>query len=178
MKIMVVSVLTLFAALSAMTEIASGSEFGCKSILCLASPGGPMQYEECRPTIKKLYRHLYHRKPFPSCNMEDSEGINVAKGVEPWQACEEGYHEVTKKVEYGDGGAQKIIRMCRMQIGWKEVPVYEEYGDGHIRKIGTEMVPVYDDYVQRRRSEPHFVEVQIDGQTPGERFYYKKKKKK
>ncbi len=177
MKIIVVYVLIVFAALSAMTEIASGSEFGCKSILCLASPGGPMQYEECRPTIKKLYRHLYLRKPFPSCNMAESEGITVAQGSEPWQSCKEGYHEATKEMGYGERGTRRV-RVCRMQIGWEEVPIYEQYGDGYTRKIGTKTVPVYDDYIQKRRSKPHFVEVQIDGQKPGERLYYKKKKKK
>jgi hypothetical protein len=110
--------------------------------------------------------------------MEDSEGITVAQGSEPWQSCKEGYHEATKAVAYGERGTRRVSRVCRMQIGWKEVPAYEQYGDGYTRKIGTKTVAVYDVYMQKRRSEPHFVEVQIDGQKPGERFYYKKKKKK
>lgn len=177
MKIMMVYVVIVFTALSTLTESASGGEFGCKCILCLASPGGPMQYKECRSTIKKLYQHLYLRKPFPSCDMEESEGISIVQGVELWEACKEGYHEATKEEEYGDGGTRRV-RVCRKQIEWEEVPVYEEYSDGYIRQVGTEMVPVYDEYTQRRRSEPYFVEVQIDGQQQGERFYYKIKKKK
>lgn len=177
MKIVVVYVGVLCAALSAVTGIASADEFGCKCILCLASPGGPMQYEECRPTIKELYRRLYRRKPFPSCDMVESEGISVVQGVEVWVPCAAGYDLVTKEVEYGDGGTRQV-RVCRKQTGWKEVPIYEEHGDGGWRQVGTETVPVYDEYKRRRRSKPYFVEVQIDGQPQGERFYYKKKKKK
>ena len=153
-----------------MSKNVAADDFGCKVLLCLASPGGAMQYEECRPTIRKLYRMLYKRKPFPSCEMANSEGISVKQGVEPWVECKEGYESASEQQE---GEYYRQARVCRIFLGYKEVIVWEDRGGKRIEKV-----PVYDTYLQQRRSEPFYVEVHLQGYPAGQRFYYKKKSKK
>lgn len=45
------------------------SDWGCQCLLCLADPRGPTTESECKPPIKKLWRHLAKGKPFPTCNL-------------------------------------------------------------------------------------------------------------
>jgi hypothetical protein len=129
-----------------------------------------MQYDECKPTIEKLYRMLYKRKPFPECVMDDSEGIQVRQGAEPWQPCKEGYEPAIIEQEIINRFMK--VRVCRKFLGYKEVIDWEDRGGKRKKKV-----PVYDDYEQKRRPEPYYVEVLIDGKPQGQRFYYKKKKK-
>jgi hypothetical protein len=44
------------------------SDLGCKVLLCLSNPGGPMQYAACVQPIETLWRDLAQGKPFPSCS--------------------------------------------------------------------------------------------------------------
>lgn len=50
------------------------SEYGCKVLLCLANPNGPMAVQECVPPIRQLYRDLSRGRPFPSCEMAEGPG--------------------------------------------------------------------------------------------------------
>lgn len=53
---------------SGWTAPAMASDFGCKVLLCLSNPGGPMQYGACVQPIEKLWSDLAQGKPFPSCS--------------------------------------------------------------------------------------------------------------
>ena len=157
--------LILVVLLAASTVVAD--DFGCKAILCLTSPGGPKQFEECRPTIEKLQRKLSLGRPFPTCQEAEGTGLTTKNGVEPWEPCAGGY---TPAIEEGDMEfGRSNSRVCRKLIGWKEV-----YSDGE----GLRKIPVYDQYDQKSRPEPNYVEAWHDGEQKGERFYYKIKKKK
>lgn len=152
-------------------------DFGCKVLLCLASPGGPMQYEECRPTIRKLYNRLYNRKPFPKCDMESGSGVNVEQGIERCVPCEEaygeGYAEATVYVEVGDGGSQRAEKICRKFIRTdRKYVCADETGCRWVERN------VYSDMPIKYRREPYYVEVHHNGEQKGQRFYYKKKSKK
>ena len=62
------------AALAVMGIPASpvgASEWGCQVILCLSNPGGPTQFDECRPPIEKLWKHLRKGRSFPTCSGSD-----------------------------------------------------------------------------------------------------------
>jgi hypothetical protein len=132
----------------------------------MASPGGARQYAECRPAIDKLYRVLSEGKPFPQCTETQSEGVNVKKGYEAWEPCRDGYELASMEASQDFAGRQTTV--CRKFKGYSE-----EVIDGR-----TEKIPVYDYYEAKPRTEPHYVEVWMNGDRQGERLYYKIKKKK
>ena len=144
---------------------AYASEFGCKVMLCMSSPGGPRQYEECRPVIDKLHRMLHKGKPYPVCTESQSEGVKMNYGYQSWEACEPGYEQATMESSQGPGGRQTVV--CRKLRGYSE-----EIIDGR-----TEKVPVYDYYDAKLKAEPHYVEVVLNGEPQGERMYYNVDKK-
>jgi len=51
---------------------ANASEYGCKVMLCMANPSGPMAEQQCQPPIQQLLREQAKKPP------------------EPWPTCEEG----------------------------------------------------------------------------------------
>ncbi len=67
---------------------AQAGEWECQVILCLSNPGGPTQYAECRPPIRKLWRHLAKGRSFPTCS---GVGFHSSRpSYEPYY-CNEGY---------------------------------------------------------------------------------------
>ncbi|WUR13795.1 hypothetical protein E7V67_001435 [[Empedobacter] haloabium] len=56
-------------ALAGAGGLAQASEHGCKVLLCLANPRGPMDAAACVEPIRKLYRDLARGRAFPSCDM-------------------------------------------------------------------------------------------------------------
>lgn len=58
--------LMLLAGLSA---AAHADDYGCKVMLCMANPKGPMAEATCRPPIERLLRERAQRRPpaYPSC---------------------------------------------------------------------------------------------------------------
>lgn len=51
----------------AIPQPASASDWGCKVILCLATPGSPTTYAACVPPITKLWDALALGGGFPTC---------------------------------------------------------------------------------------------------------------
>ena len=64
-----VGVATLLFALCA---LASADEWGCQVMLCLSDPRGPEAEGACVPPIEKLWDHLAHGHPFPTCDVMES----------------------------------------------------------------------------------------------------------
>lgn len=46
---------------------AYASDWGCRVVLCLATPGSPTKYAECVPPITKLWNVLALGGSFPTC---------------------------------------------------------------------------------------------------------------
>lgn len=66
-------------------------EYGCKVLLCLSNPQGPMAEKQCEPPIKKFLEGQAKKPkdPFPQC--EEAKGqAGVQPGVNPYDACPEG----------------------------------------------------------------------------------------
>lgn len=138
---------------------ASASEFGCKVMLCLASPGGAKQYAECHPTIEKLQQKLSRGEPFPSCKEANSEGVATKKGYEPYEPCSDGYEQASMvSTEFG----RRETTVCRKLTGFQE-----ETLDGQ-----TQKVPVYEYYDATPRAKARYIEVWVNGEQSGERYYY------
>ena len=47
---------------------------GCRILLCLANPNGPMSVSECKPDIKDFYRAISKGRPYPSCSGNSKKG--------------------------------------------------------------------------------------------------------
>jgi len=92
MKLFIAGAALSVSLLGFLGQEAVASDWGCEVILCLSNPGGPMQYKECVPPIKKLYRHLAKGKSFPKCS---GAGYSVSRPVYEPYTCEIG------KLAYG-----------------------------------------------------------------------------
>jgi hypothetical protein len=74
---------------------AHADDWGCKVLLCLSNPAGPMAVAQCVPPIQQLYRAIFKWRPdpFPTCTMSsgaDSQaGGNYAYVAPPsyYDAC-------------------------------------------------------------------------------------------
>jgi hypothetical protein len=79
---------------------ALADDWGCQVILCISNPGGPTQYDECKPPIHKLWSELAKGHPFPTCN---GVGFHTSRsGYEPYY-CSPGYRLVSR---YGAQGQE------------------------------------------------------------------------
>lgn len=180
-KVLMACAVIMILSVCASSLIAS--DWGCKCILCLSNPGGPTEFDECKPPIRKLERHLENRGSFPSCNEAEASGYHVNKGYEQNFTCEEGYgedwHLASKMVDVG-GENQRYERQeyCRKFEGYKTVQVCDELDNGNLYNCKTKQVPQYSEQPLKRRSKPHFVELQGPNGEKYEKVWYKRKSKK
>jgi hypothetical protein len=74
------------------------SDYGCKVLLCLANPNGPMAVSECVPPISQLYRDLARGRSFPTCDLaQGPNGISYARpGYSYYNRCPEGTRELAQ----------------------------------------------------------------------------------
>lgn len=64
--------LAVAAALLAPCLSAQADGWGCQVMLCLSDPRGPETEGACVPPIEKLWDHLAHGHPFPTCDVMES----------------------------------------------------------------------------------------------------------
>lgn len=78
-------------SLAAGVGIAHADEYGCKVLLCLSNPAGPMAEAECRPPIERMLREQRQRHPpaFPTCE-EANGAAYVQLGSSAYDPCPEG----------------------------------------------------------------------------------------
>lgn len=151
------------------TTVSTAGDWGCKCVLCLSNPGGATEFSECVPPIERLWRHLHWGGDFPECDMGSSSGVSVEQGYEKWEPCKEGYSMVIRDEVYDlNTPHHRRVRVCRKQTGMKKIPVAGDDIHGGTR---FKMVPVFDQYVQKRRREPFWIQVNNNGQK-GEKYYY------
>jgi hypothetical protein len=87
-----------------MPATAHADDYGCKVLLCLADPRGPMTEAECRPPIRQLFRDLAKGKPFPTCTLASGPGGRsyASQGYSYYDACPPG----TSELAQGDRAAR------------------------------------------------------------------------
>lgn len=92
-----VALLVIAAALSGTASPARASEYGCKVLLCLANPEGPMAEQACQPPITQLMRDLNAKppRPFPRCE-EGAPGV-ATPTVRPYERCPDGSHALAER---------------------------------------------------------------------------------
>ncbi len=127
---------------------AKASEWGCKVLLCLASPGSPTQYSACVPPIKKLWKHLAAGRSFPSCDFVEAN-TSVARGYERYLPCRDGF--VFIRGDRRDGEAD----ICRSTTRT------------HVGRDGS----TYQKYSAIRRPKPRWIELTVDGRRYGRHYY-------
>lgn len=74
---------------------ARAEDWGCKVLICLSNPSGPMAVAQCVPPIQQLYRAIFKWRPdpFPTCTMssgnDSKSGGNYAYVAPPsyYDAC-------------------------------------------------------------------------------------------
>ncbi len=121
---------TALCLTTAAPGLAQASDFGCKVLLCLASPKGPRQFVECVPPIDQLFRDLAKGRPFPTCDFADgNDGSNFARPArEPYEPCPEGLTPAAAGSMVGEGYRKgAYVQLTDQQYGTSEG------GDGSAR---------------------------------------------
>ncbi|MEI1249848.1 hypothetical protein [Rhizobium aouanii] len=154
---------------------AQANEWGCEVILCLSNPGGATQFAACRPPIQKLWRELAKGHSFPTCS---GVGFTSSRpGYEPYY-CETGYR---LESDYGPRQREATCVSTSLQ------PVSDAYcptvGESRRSSNGSVLSPRWQMLDGRRqcmghptarpkvRSQPHYVDVTIDGSAT-QRVWY------
>lgn len=134
---------------------ARADDWGCKVVLCLSNPGGPTQYQECRPPIEKLWERLAEGRPFPPCN---GTGLQISRPRYAPYFCDVGYRLT---VRYGahSGREAACVSNEPKHLPGDRCPDLHGAGNafGHGECEGLDVVRPHV------RSRPHFIDVTIDG---------------
>ena len=72
------------------TASAHASDYGCRVLLCLSNPAGPMAVSACVPPISQLWRDLAHvpPRPFPTC--DEARPAYALQNTTYYDPCPEG----------------------------------------------------------------------------------------
>lgn len=160
---------------------AFADDYGCKVLLCLADPRGPMTEAECRPPIRQLFRDLARGRGFPTCVMASGPGGRsyASQGYSYYDSCPAGTTELAQgeqavrdarrwyyeesEVYYGIGNGQGVERSYENGLPNK-VCVGRRVGDGTVgRGDGQYSVSVYDRIVTMAPAQtPRYIDVFID----------------
>ncbi|UXN57779.1 hypothetical protein [Phyllobacterium zundukense] len=141
--------------------------WGCQVLLCLSNPGGPTEFAECRPPVEKLWRHLAKGHSFPTCS---GVGFHSSRpGYEPYY-CDDGYKLVGS---YGPHGQEATcVSQSLQEVSGALCSFDRDRGD---RGSGVAASPrwqrvngrfqcmAYPITRPNVRSQPHYVDVTIDG---------------
>jgi hypothetical protein len=84
-------VLLAAAVLGGLSFAAHADDYGCKVLLCMSNPNGPMAEQQCQPPIQKFLREQAEKppKPFPQCPEANGQA-SVTQGVNPYDSCPDG----------------------------------------------------------------------------------------
>ena len=140
------------------------SDYGCKVLLCLASPG--QSPAECSPPLNRLWFDLSHGRRFPSCE-EAGDSTNIKQGRNYYEDCRDPYTlqvtvhrggEIGDDVYYGEG-AESQRRGSGQCIDLRNpiVQVVEDDGKSYNRTT-------YRSYPVGRRAKYRYIDVFVDGQ--------------
>ena len=146
---------------------ALADDWGCRVILCLSNPGGATQYAECRPPIQKLWNQLAKGHSFPACS---GAGFQSSRpGYEPY-FCDAGYW---LSGSYGPRGERATCVSTSLQSVSNLLCSHDRdnYGDGSDsvlsprwqREGGRLQCMGYVIMRPNMRTQPHYVDVTIDG---------------
>ncbi|PDS59881.1 hypothetical protein CO663_07975 [Rhizobium anhuiense] len=146
---------------------AQANEWGCEVILCLSNPGGPTQFAECRPPIEKLWRELAEGHSFPTCS--GATFHSSRPGYEPYY-CESGYR---LQSDYGPRGQEiTCVSIALQPVSDAFCPDLGESSSSSNNSVLAPRLQLVDGrrqcmgYPTARlmvRSQPHYVDVTIDG---------------
>ncbi|WP_331375375.1 hypothetical protein [Sinorhizobium chiapasense] len=146
---------------------ARADDWGCEVILCLSNPGGPTEFAQCRPPVERLWRELAKGHSFPTCS---GVGFKSSRpGYEPY-FCDAGYKLVG---DYGPRGQQATCVSQSLQEVSEALCSFDR--DRRNNSSGSLVSPrwkkvngsmrcmAYRITRPNTRSQPHYVDVTIDG---------------
>ncbi|MBY2932914.1 hypothetical protein HF279_09890 [Rhizobium leguminosarum] len=146
---------------------AQATDWGCEVVLCLSNPGGPTQFAE--------WRELAEGHSFPTCS---GVGCRSSRpGYEPYY-CETGYW---LESDYGPRGREAICVSTAPAAGKRRILPQswrrQQFQQGSVlsprwqREDGRRRCMGYSTARPNVRSQPHYVDVTIDG-TATQRVWY------
>ncbi len=107
---------------------ADNQNHACTVLMCLANPDGPKAVAECVDPIEKLYRDLHRGKPFPHCNLAQSnEGSARAEPKSTlFDPCPTGTHALSQ----GSFAVQGTAETPRTIAGGERQQIQVGIGEG------------------------------------------------
>lgn len=143
------------------STVARSDDWGCQVLLCLANPGSPTEYAECRPPIERLWSHLAEGRSFPICS---GVGYMASKPrYEPYY-CDNGFRLITRS---GDRGRSEVgCVSTQARVVSSQVCSRDDNGAGTGQWYLEEGKRFCKAFVTKRpnvREKPRFVDVTIDG---------------
>jgi hypothetical protein len=87
-------ILLLAAGLYGAAALADDQQKACTALLCFANPGGPTQYDECKPSVNWVLGQLRRGRPFPRCETAEAQGVRVRRGRDRYHDCPAGWVEL------------------------------------------------------------------------------------
>lgn len=86
------SLKSLIALLSliALAGIAQADEYGCKVLMCMSNPKGPMAENECRPPIQKFLQGQAKKPKDPHPTCEEAQNTSMQSAMRPYDQCPQG----------------------------------------------------------------------------------------
>jgi hypothetical protein len=140
------------AVITGSSFAAHADDYGCKVLLCLSNPNGPMAEQQCQPPIQRFLREQAEKppKPFPQCP-EAKGQAGVTQGINPYDSCPEGTTALGAGVS-AIQGMPEIAQRQRFQpyrpygvapgtvvVDASQVPklvAYTGIGDGNRMRVG------------------------------------------
>lgn len=77
-------------ALSGILNIAHADEYGCKVMMCMSNPQGPMAEPQCRETIQKFIRGQSKKPKDPHPTCEEAQNTQMQIAMRPYDQCPSG----------------------------------------------------------------------------------------
>lgn len=78
---------------------ANASEYGCKVMLCIANPSGPMAEQQCQPPIQQLLQEQAKKPPDPWPTCEEGAPATMQPQVRYYDKCPAGTSALGDGVE-------------------------------------------------------------------------------
>lgn len=94
-----ISRIVLGAAIAVLAPMAVASDYGCRVLMCMSNPQGPMAVQQCQPPIQRFMQEQAKKPPdpFPSC--EEGAPATMQGANRPYDFCPEGTSALGEQVE-------------------------------------------------------------------------------
>lgn len=86
-------------SLVALVGIAKADDYGCRVLMCMSNPHGPMAENECRPPIQKFIMGQAKKPKDPQPTCEEAQNTSMQMAMRPYDQCPVGTSTLGQNAE-------------------------------------------------------------------------------